>query len=213
MKRIFNQPQWPKPNARLEAALGRFLIAWNLLEQELNFAIQISLRQDYTTGLAVTANLGTKAKIDMFQALAHQTADWVLDAAFLTKADALAAETGAASGNLRNFLFHGYPLHFDLSKKRSRLAWAKFAARKGGIRGHMMLIDAASIQKQTDTIRSLVERWTDLRRQISKAAEIKDWADTERSEEEPAEFEITRIVEPTERREPKPPSPPRRRPR
>ncbi len=71
MKRPFNNSTWPKPNTDLEAALGRFIIAWNVLEQQMEFAIHEICDLSHPMGLSVTANLGTKAKLDMYLTTTH----------------------------------------------------------------------------------------------------------------------------------------------
>lgn len=60
-KKVLNKFTWPKANKSIEAAIGRFIIAWNVLEQQMDFAIEEMSGLDHDLATCVTANLGTKA--------------------------------------------------------------------------------------------------------------------------------------------------------
>ena len=62
---------WPEPDEALEAAIGRFVIAWSMLEQQVDYGIWDIIRVDDSHARSVTSNLGLKPKLEMFQSLAR----------------------------------------------------------------------------------------------------------------------------------------------
>jgi hypothetical protein len=171
-KRVLNKSTWPAPNQPVEAALGRFIIAWNVLEQQIDFAIREITRLDYDLAWSVTANLGTKAKLDTYWSMAH-CLDEVWVGALLKDIDRLIADTGNASGKSRTFLIHGQPFQIE-SRDGPVEAWVKLHARKGGIRGPMMLLSAEAVDHETASVKALVERWIAVRTKVFDQIEILD---------------------------------------
>lgn len=55
------------PDAKLGRALGRFVVAWGNLEQQLDIGFHVLFHTDPTLAICLYANLGTKAKIDTLQ--------------------------------------------------------------------------------------------------------------------------------------------------
>jgi hypothetical protein len=161
MPKPFNKSTWPKPNKSIEAALGRFIIAWNVLEQQMDFAIHEMTNLDFDISSCVTANLGTKAKLDMYQALAHSMVG-VIGKPIRDEIDKLAGETANACGELRNFIIHGQPFQLK-TMKGSREIWARFSARKGGVKGVFVRWNGPYIDKQVHKIIALVSKWEDTR--------------------------------------------------
>jgi hypothetical protein len=171
-KRKRNKSTWPEPNAGLEAALGRFIIAWSILEQQLDFSIFEITNLDHDLSTSITANLGTKAKLDIFHSLTHCFRD-VMGPTLLESVDRLVADTGSASGNLRNFIVHGQPFQMELPDGNIEI-WAKLSARKGGVRGPMVRLSAEYVEEQTTTVRNLIDRWSHTRGALCKKLEIWD---------------------------------------
>lgn len=167
-----NKTVWPTSNPELEAALGRFIIAWAVLEQQLDFAIQEHAWLDHDLATSITANLGTKAKLDIYQSLSHCYRD-LLNAQMLKEIDTLVSDTGNASGKLRNFIVHGQPFIMDLGEHGKREIWAKQSARKGGVRMAVAQLTTEYVEDQTNEIKSLIERWTEMRTKTDR--EVGDW--------------------------------------
>jgi hypothetical protein len=173
--RAFNKSTWPKADTDIEAALGRFIIAWNILEQQLDFAIQEISRLDYDLAHSITANLGTKAKLDIFHSMSHSLQD-VFKVAVLETVDRLVADTSTASGNLRNFIVHGQPFQLQLEDGAIEI-WAKFAARKGGVKGKCVRLSAAYADRETQSVKDLIERWIAIRKTLFEQVKILDLMD------------------------------------
>lgn len=170
MARALNKSTWPKPNKSIEAALGRFIIAWNILEQQVDFAIHEMTGLDHDLASCVTANLGTKAKLDMCQALAHCMGN-VIGPSLLSEIDKLAGETANASGQLRNFIFHGQPFQF-ITERGSKDVWIKLSARKGGVRGPAVRLSSKYANDCVAATKDLVKRWEVVRKRALKELSI-----------------------------------------
>jgi hypothetical protein len=80
----------------------------------------------------------------------------------LKEINLLAGETGNASGDLRNFIVHGQPFKIVLSDGHGEM-WAKFAARKGGVRGLAVRLSKDYVEAQTGTVKALIDRWVAVR--------------------------------------------------
>jgi hypothetical protein len=146
-------------------------------------------------------NLGTKAKLDIFQALIHRLADASLDPGFIETLNMLCTDTGNASGELRNFLFHGGPLLMKLSDDETIEFWAKFSARKGGMRGTMVRLSPEYVDNNADHIRDLVDRWVTAKNAVKQAADIVALSDRESHGSEDHGFELQiNLAEPKPKR-------------
>jgi len=61
------------PDSTLGFAIGKFIVAWGDVEQQLDIGFHVLFHTDPTLAVCLYANLGTKAKIDILQsALALQ---------------------------------------------------------------------------------------------------------------------------------------------
>jgi hypothetical protein len=188
-------PLWPEPNQKLEAAVGRALISWSVLEREVDSALELVLRIDPQVALCVTANLGTKARLDIFKASVHslwhsepeeetaaQTSasakllqSWIeAKNAFVGEADRLVHDTERMAGEFRNWMAHSQPLLLHFTDDEHHLMWGKFSARKGGVRGKIARLSPDRFDKATSEIRGLVERWHLLRQRLSRKVELLD---------------------------------------
>ena len=87
--------------------MGRFIIAWGVLERQLDAAICVLFRIDPTLGLCVTANLGSKAKVDMLLSAIYMYAE-ALDEDEVDEAHALLRQVANLAGQFRNSLAHGH---------------------------------------------------------------------------------------------------------
>jgi hypothetical protein len=181
MGRGLNKSTWPKPNKAIEAALGRFIIAWNVLEQQMDFGIHEMTGLDHDLAGCVTANLGTKAKLDMYQALAHCMGD-VIGRPMVAEINKLCGDTSNASGELRNFIIHGQPFQLELKRGRREI-WARFSARQGGLRGSFVRWNGKHIDGQVRTVKLLVERWEATRAKAIQPLRVFDRATVEMKED------------------------------
>jgi hypothetical protein len=110
---------------------GGFALMWGYVEEHLDRLYPVLFRTDPTLAICITANLGTKAKVEIIQSALtmlspllpdekvadlHETLDMVLE----------------FSSKYRNMLAHGRPvLHADDDdNKKTVWRWARFAARR-----------------------------------------------------------------------------------
>jgi hypothetical protein len=170
--RRLNKSTLPKADLATEAAFGQFVIAWSMIEQQLDFAIHEISGMDWDLASCVTANLGTKAKLDIFHAMAHCLRD-VLSPELLAMVDRLVADTGNASGRLRNFVIHGQPVQVELADGRAPF-WAKLSARKGGLSGPMVRFSPVYVTEQVEAVKALFARWESARAAIFRLVEFLD---------------------------------------
>jgi hypothetical protein len=166
-------PEWPKPDIEIEAAIGRFIIAWNVLEREIDRAIEELYDLDYDLAWSITANLGTKAKLDIFQSGFHILHEYFqeCDPADI---DRLVADTANASGQIRTAIIHGQPSHLIMQKETWDV-WIKLRARKGGVRGPMFRLNKSRFDADTKKVRSILDRWNQLRETMIKGREFREF--------------------------------------
>jgi hypothetical protein len=161
-------PYWPPPNPETEAAIGRFVIAWGLLEIQIDEAIGDLLCSSHTLQSSITANLGTKSKIEIFLSIFHIESDF-FPTDMLEKVNKLGHDTATAAGVYRVWVAHGAPFRFGNEEidqedgESKEWIWAKFSARKGGVKGSMALFTKEIFDKYTDSVRDLITRWHELR--------------------------------------------------
>jgi hypothetical protein len=55
--------EYPHVSRALARSIGEFVVAWGILERELDLAFPILLKTDPTLASCISANLGTKAKL------------------------------------------------------------------------------------------------------------------------------------------------------
>jgi hypothetical protein len=121
-------PQYPPSDERLEAAMGRFIIAWGVLERQLDGGIAILLQIDGTLSLCVSANLGTKAKVEMLMSAANMSGEAIGDD-LADGAIACLRKISKMSGRFRNTLAHGQPSLWDVDDAPI-WKWTRASARE-----------------------------------------------------------------------------------
>jgi hypothetical protein len=159
-----------------EAAFGRFIIAWNMLEREIDRAIEDLYELECDLAWSVTANLGTKAKLDIFQSAFHCLKEFFsgelpgcpAETLPAETADKLVSDTAGASGEMRTFLIHGHPMKLHPSVDPNAAVemwdvWIKMRGRKGGVRGPMFRYGEQLPNEYTATVRGLIDRWHAIR--------------------------------------------------
>jgi hypothetical protein len=164
-------PKWPAPNAEIEASIGRFIIAWNVLEREMDRAIEDLYDLDYDLAWSVTANLGTKSKLDIFQSGFHVLHEFFMDCD-IESVNRLIRDTANASGEIRTLIVHGQPHHL-LMKDETWDMWVKFRAKKGGVRGPMFRLHQSKFDQDTEAIKALIERWNQVRKSMVPGREFR----------------------------------------
>jgi hypothetical protein len=176
-------PYWPPSDIKTERALGRFLIAWNVLERQIDATIHDLLRAGRSTGLKVTANLAIRAKLDLAHALFEEVRDAQpflgMKKSTAERLDALVNETASANAEARIPIVHSQPTPIELEEGTFPF-WIKWAARKGGIKGSGITFSAASVDAQTDKVRDLVARWHQIRVEMEGTLRAYALADADR---------------------------------
>lgn len=164
---------WPPSDPETEAAIGRVMLAWGILEREIDESIAAVYRLDTVASASITANLGTKAKLDICQAGIHtlkgefdETPDIV------AMIDELTNKTSAASANWRLMVAHGQPW---LVEHPDGDMWilARSSARKGGVRMHIQHFTAESFIDALAGIKALVDRWFEFRLAVGKSEDFR----------------------------------------
>ncbi len=178
-KRDYEIPpsKWPESNPDLEAALGRCLIAWGILERRIGEAIEQVLRVDSDLAMSVTVNLSAGSKLQMFQSLIHSLGPDVFGQQVVDAVDKLVARTDKAVGDYRNFLSHGQPWPVVLPEGETWV-WAWFQARKGGVRGKMRKFTAGSMDCIYGDIRKLEDEWYRLQLSLKRGGEFLDFMES-----------------------------------
>jgi hypothetical protein len=166
-------PEWPKTDTEIEAAIGRFIIAWNVLEREIDRAIEDLYDLDYDLAWSVTANLGTKSKLDIFQSGFHILSEFFHECDVET-VNQLVVDTSDASGEIRNVIIHGQPHHL-LMKDETWDMWVKLRARKGGVRGPMFRVHKDKFDKDIETVKALIDRWNQPRVAMQAGREFREF--------------------------------------
>ena len=185
--------QWPEPNPELEAAIGRAILSWSVLEHEIDDGLRLILRVSPSLGDCVTANLQLKTRLDIFQSALHELlyaefddssvpaklADYYRDLAeadrkLLTSAEKLARATDKLAGEMRNWIAHGRPHRCEHCEG---WMWMRRSARKGGVKLHVEKMEPAVFENGTAQIRALVERWRVFNGRIGRY--MKEYADIE----------------------------------
>lgn len=96
---------YPKVSKHLERQIGAFFIAWGLMERELDVSFNVLFRVDPTLSSCITANVGTKAKIDIL-ASAVGGLSLFLGSRLTKSSHAVLERVRALSEKARNTLAH-----------------------------------------------------------------------------------------------------------
>ena len=129
-----DMPQKPDPfhltdvDSDTATQIGRFMVAWGRLEGELDLLFPVLFRIDPTLSMCLTANLGTKGKVDCLRS-ALSMITGVLPPETVKELDECLVLTSELSDVYRNFLAHGQPAVFASPRKQEWI-WTRWAARK-----------------------------------------------------------------------------------
>jgi hypothetical protein len=181
-------PNWPPSNPETEAAIGRFVIAWGLLEVQIDEAIGDLLCSSHSIQSSITANLGTKSKIEIFLSIFYTESDFFSET-LLKQANKLGHDTATAAGVYRVWVAHGAPFNLKHDEdetteidEQKQWIWAKMTARKGGVKGSFALFTKEIFDNHTTSVKDLVNQWNDLRKAMKPKLEIIDLARREGNE-------------------------------
>ncbi|MGJ0395212.1 MAG: hypothetical protein ACR65U_03140 [Methylocystis sp.] len=150
------------------------MIAWGMLETQIDAAIGDLLAVDHTLQQSITANLGTKSKIEIFLSIFHTESAFFPEAT-LDQANKLGSDTATAAGVYRVWVAHGAPFRLTFPEdeepeyeldKRKEWIWAKVTARKGGVKGSFAFFTKEIFDKHTESVKSLVMRWNEFRNAV-----------------------------------------------
>lgn len=166
MKITYGEPtdMWPPDDPELAAAIGRLVIAWGMMETEIDYTIAdlYRLHDDLDLADCLTANLGTKAKLEIVQSCAHCLSGWIAPVN-VKDIDTLVSDTAKASNDHRNFVAHGRPSYVDTGGAEDLWIWARPSARKGGPKLRIVHFHPDYFKTATADITALVKRWDKLR--------------------------------------------------
>ena len=121
---------YPKISAKNRRSLGDFIIAWGVLESELDTCFISLFRVNPTLCGCITANLGTKAKLDILSS-ALSMLEEPLGSDLVTAGHEIIEDTRYYSAMARNTLAHGQPYFFAEHEEDAK-EWVilRYSARK-----------------------------------------------------------------------------------
>ena len=119
----------PDDNPRLEQSLGKFIVAWGIIERELDNMIAALFNLDPTLSLCITSNLGTKSKLDIIRSAASML-EPALGETLNNEIHDLANATSDHSGKNRNVRAHGQPAAYAIEEGPREWRWTRTSARE-----------------------------------------------------------------------------------
>lgn len=192
---------WPVTDIQTEAAIGRVVIAWSVLDRQIDDALRLVLRCSPEVGVCVSANLGAQAKLDIFLATTHtlfhvtndelgeEISDNYRNAmiafarrenAFIADLEALVADTKTKAVEFRNWMAHGQP-HLLVShegcNESDHWIWVKSSARKGGVKLNVRKLTPEAFETASADIQQLVEKWNNVLKLFPSRMDILDAAE------------------------------------
>lgn len=190
------KPYWPPPSEEVEAAVGRVVIAWGVLESQLDAIICQLLRVEFSTAAAVSANWPAQQKLNSIRSLAHTLLrdddhpkfKWNTLVDDINK---LAGKTSGAASKWRNVVAHGQPFPVSKTPENDLVVgdtgiedllhvWIHLGAGKGGVSGPMFHLSALTFDKARDDVRELVESWHAVRLRLVECVEVLNFSDDRR---------------------------------
>ena len=155
----------PEPNIEIEAELGRFLIAWNALEGEVDDLLGDLLRVDLTAGMKVAGVLMLQSKLRLLKSLfADLRGGHPLVGPGLTaeaEFDALAKATLTLNEE-RNAIIHGRASPMDFGEGDVRPLWVKWSAKGTGMEASVLAYASGMLARPISEAHDLADRWSRL---------------------------------------------------
>lgn len=216
-------PYLPAADAKVERAIGRFIIAWGALEREIDSAIHDLLLTGLETGALVTANLAVRAKLDLAHALfeklrANEEPVWrPISAEWEQRFDELVNQTAKANAESRIPIVHSQPSVIRFEDGDVPF-WVRMSARKGGLRGRGVSYSQDYLDSQTEAVIALVHEWAAARAhwkhgiQAMRSADADGWLGRALDEEDHLCLQLQSIPDsaPAKPKPPRQPKPSRR---
>lgn len=162
--------RWPELGQEVEAEFGRFLIAWSVLEAEIEALLLDLLRADLTVGMKVAASHMTMGKLKLAKTLFSELRgdDPILGLSADREAQFDRLVTGVEKMNeRRNEIVHGRPAPLESDPPID--LWIKWSGGKGGLKAAAMKIGPGMFEKDLAKIKSLAEDLAALRNRLSRA--------------------------------------------
>jgi len=172
------EPYFTHVTKKLAESIGQFMVAWGRLESELDSLTPIVFRTDPTHATCITANLGSKAKVDMLRSGINMIAA-LLPPDLVEELNDSLVLVGELSGTYRNLLAHGQPWAVSEGGEKTYWQWVRVSARKEvnvispDINEDFWRIATVSTYEVIHSLRSCAGRLYEVTRDIS----AEDWAD------------------------------------
>ena len=158
-KPSYFRPKFPPRHKSMEEAMGRFIIVWSVLEDQLSSGMAVILMIDATLVLTITANLGTKAKIDMLHSAVSMSED-ILDPTLVDRAHKILDVIADLAGKHRNTLAHGTILQLP-----SGWRWSRTSARRA-LDYRVYAGPVARWRKATSKVQAATREWCSVYQEI-----------------------------------------------
>lgn len=124
----FKRLKLPKVSAKALREIGRFMVMWGVVEDQLDVLITAIYRLEPTFALTITASLNTKAKVEMLRSAFNMLRD-PLGKDFVSEADGLFIEVANLANGTRNVIAHGRMQNVDELDPISP-SYIRYSARK-----------------------------------------------------------------------------------
>jgi len=120
---------YPHLSRKLARSIGEFVVAWGILERELDNGFAILFKIDATLASCIYANLGTKAKLDILSS-AFSMLEPAFEKEFVLEVHEVISLVREYSNKARNVLAHAQPTIFGSDTEKPYWQFARSVARK-----------------------------------------------------------------------------------
>lgn len=151
-KPYYFSPKYPPRHPVMEQAMGRFMIEWAVLESQLDSGIAAVLCTDPTLALTITANAGTKSKLDILHSAISMSHE-LLDDGVCERAHSTLNRIADLSGKHRNTLAHGGALNIERG-----WWWSRVSARQS-LDVKVYQAPATRWKKAATEVRKVTREW------------------------------------------------------
>lgn len=152
----FYEPARPSPNPEFEAALGRLLLMWGILEHHLAESFSGLLGIDVRMALCLTANMQFQSRINALRSILSEIRDRdQITQQEYDDADSCMVEIVDLGTNARNVLVHAPSIYIE---EEQIWVWADTRARKG-LKIKTIRQDADDLAALTELVEDARNRW------------------------------------------------------
>lgn len=150
------EPLRPRPNPEFEAALGRLLTMWSILEHYLAESFTGLLGLDVRMALCLSANMQFQARVNSLRSILSELQDRMLiDKEEYESADSCLVEINDLASNARNILVHAPSIYIE---DEGIWVWADTRAKKG-LKIKTIKQDASDLTALTELVEDARNRW------------------------------------------------------